>query len=138
MKFFSAVAFCLISTLLVAQNKADLFLMQQATLSNSKPIARSIQLLPSKNPLTFPFRFSLYFYQTTISTQWQTDCAHYPSCSNFAKQSIARFGFTKGVFLASDRLSRCSSLGLLDYRFYESENEQGFYIDLPLYYYLKQ
>jgi len=138
MKFLSAVIFCLISSLLVAQNKADLFLMQQATINNSKPIARSIQLLPSKNPLTYPFRFSLYFYQTAISTQWQTDCAHYPSCSNFAKQSIARFGFTKGVFLAADRLSRCSALGLQGYRFYESENEQGFYIDLPLYYYLKQ
>jgi putative membrane protein insertion efficiency factor len=34
-------------------------------------------------------------------------CRFYPSCSQYAKESIARFGFVKGLILSAKRLSRC-------------------------------
>jgi len=34
-------------------------------------------------------------------------CRFYPSCSQYAKESIVRFGFIKGLFLSAKRLSHC-------------------------------
>jgi putative component of membrane protein insertase Oxa1/YidC/SpoIIIJ protein YidD len=120
-----------------AQTVEDIALLKQNWGTSLAPTKISTSsIIVSHNPLTFPFRWSLYFYQKIISPQWQTDCAHTPSCSNFAKQAIIHFGLLKGAALAADRLSRCSPLGLKSYRYYEAESTDGHYIDLPLYYYL--
>jgi len=34
-------------------------------------------------------------------------CRHFPSCSEYAKQSIIKFGFLKGLALALNRLRKC-------------------------------
>lgn len=36
------------------------------------------------------------------------ECQFYPSCSNFAAQSISQYGVVKGSILAADRLVRCN------------------------------
>jgi len=49
------------------------------------------------------------FYQLFISTQDMPVCNFTPSCSQFGMQSIRKYGFFRGVLLASDRLQRCHS-----------------------------
>jgi putative component of membrane protein insertase Oxa1/YidC/SpoIIIJ protein YidD len=35
------------------------------------------------------------------------ECPMYPSCSEYSRQAIARFGFTKGWVMSMDRMMRC-------------------------------
>lgn len=35
------------------------------------------------------------------------ECPMYPSCSQYARQAVARYGFAKGWIMAMDRLMRC-------------------------------
>lgn len=34
-------------------------------------------------------------------------CRHYPSCSEYSKQSFLKFGFIKGLFFSAKRLLKC-------------------------------
>lgn len=34
-------------------------------------------------------------------------CMHYPTCSEYTKQAITKYGFKKGVFLGAKRVYRC-------------------------------
>jgi len=54
-------------------------------------------------------------YQKTISPdhgffpilRFLGRCRHYPSCSEYAKQSIAKYGLLKGIKMGLRRLSTC-------------------------------
>ena len=46
-------------------------------------------------------------YQWTLSPLLGPTCRFYPSCSAYALQSILRFGFFRGGWLAAKRLGRC-------------------------------
>jgi putative membrane protein insertion efficiency factor len=46
-------------------------------------------------------------YQITLSPLLPPSCRFEPSCSRYAYQAIDRFGFFKGGWLATKRLSRC-------------------------------
>jgi putative membrane protein insertion efficiency factor len=35
-------------------------------------------------------------------------CRHYPTCSEYSKQSIAKFGLVKGLWLSAKRISQCN------------------------------
>lgn len=48
------------------------------------------------------------FYQTYISPLKGPTCRYYPTCSEYARQSIAVHGPWKGLFLASWRFLRCN------------------------------
>lgn len=47
-------------------------------------------------------------YQKFISSQDGPSCVFTPSCSQFAAQSIEKFGIGRGTLLAVDRLLRCN------------------------------
>lgn len=49
---------------------------------------------------------AIRFYQATRLMRLPT-CRFYPSCSDYAKQSIETHGATEGVFLSLRRLLRC-------------------------------
>lgn len=49
------------------------------------------------------------FYQLFISTQDMPVCNFTPTCSHFGMQAIQKYGFFRGILLASDRLQRCHS-----------------------------
>jgi putative component of membrane protein insertase Oxa1/YidC/SpoIIIJ protein YidD len=66
------------------------------------------------NPLSLVFGGALYFYQAAISPQIMQGCIFSPSCSNFSKQCIHRFGIIKGIALSTDRLTRCTRLAAID------------------------
>ncbi|MDR1033676.1 MAG: membrane protein insertion efficiency factor YidD, partial [Bifidobacteriaceae bacterium] len=46
-------------------------------------------------------------YQQLISPLFGGRCRYYPSCSEYAKVAITKFGALRGTFLAIDRLLRC-------------------------------
>jgi hypothetical protein len=50
------------------------------------------------------------FYQKLISPVLPMACRFYPSCSEYAKQAIGKYGFLKGCWLALRRVSRCHPL----------------------------
>lgn len=51
------------------------------------------------------------FYQKKISPLVKssgTMCKYYPSCSEYAKQAIEKYGTIKGIFLAIKRILKCN------------------------------
>lgn len=48
------------------------------------------------------------FYQKHISPHFPGRCRYYPTCSEYTKQAIERFGFWHGGFLGLKRLLRCN------------------------------
>ena len=47
-------------------------------------------------------------YQKLVSPLLGERCKYYPSCSEYAAQSITRFGILRGLVLAGWRLLRCN------------------------------
>jgi putative membrane protein insertion efficiency factor len=56
-------------------------------------------------------------YQRTISPALPQRCKYYPSCSEYAVQSVRSYGILRGLVLAAWRLLRCNpwSLGGVDF-----------------------
>ena len=46
-------------------------------------------------------------YQLTISRMLPSSCRFYPSCSEYTRQAIERYGLPHGVWLGVRRISRC-------------------------------
>jgi putative membrane protein insertion efficiency factor len=65
------------------------------------------------------FTFSLAAYKNTLSwilkILFGGGCRFQPTCSEYAKESIERFGPFKGTSLALRRLSRCHPWGAMGY-----------------------
>lgn len=49
-------------------------------------------------------------YQRTLSYVIGNQCRFYPTCSEYTKQSILKFGSFKGILLGTIRIIRCSPL----------------------------
>lgn len=47
------------------------------------------------------------FYQKNISPCKKPCCRFYPTCSEYARQSVTRYGAAKGGFLAVKRILKC-------------------------------
>ena len=55
-------------------------------------------------------RISIYLievYQKRISKYTKRNCRFYPTCSEYSKQAILKYGFLKGVLLSIKRISKC-------------------------------
>lgn len=78
-------------------------------------LLRSIVQWPKRAAL-----FGISLYQATVSPDhgWLRSrypygfCRHYPSCSEYARQAIVKFGLIKGGFLAAKRLAKCNPLAV--------------------------
>jgi uncharacterized protein len=46
-------------------------------------------------------------YKLLISPIFPQSCRFYPSCSDYAMESIDRYGIFKGVWLAARRITKC-------------------------------
>jgi len=46
-------------------------------------------------------------YQKMLSPLLPQACRFYPSCSEYSRNSIVRYGFVKGMWLTLIRLSKC-------------------------------
>ncbi len=51
--------------------------------------------------------FLITFYQKAISPWLPRSCRFYPTCSQYAKAALKKYGFLKGSWLALKRVSRC-------------------------------
>ncbi len=47
------------------------------------------------------------FYQKYISVFKKPSCVFYPTCSEYTKQAIFKYGFVKGFYLGFLRIIRC-------------------------------
>lgn len=52
--------------------------------------------------------FFITLYQKFISPSLGSNCRFYPSCSEYTKEAINRFGVIKGSRLGLKRIGRCS------------------------------
>ncbi len=51
--------------------------------------------------------FLITLYQKLLSPLLPRTCRFYPSCSEYAKQAIQKYGLWRGSWLAIQRISRC-------------------------------
>ena len=55
--------------------------------------------------------FLICFYQKKISPIFHflgVECKYYPTCSEYTKQAIKKYGFCKGCFLGFIRILKCN------------------------------
>lgn len=50
------------------------------------------------------------FYQRHISKYIRNRCRFYPSCSEYTKQAIDKYGIIRGIFKGFLRILRCNPL----------------------------
>ncbi|MGI8864778.1 MAG: membrane protein insertion efficiency factor YidD [Solirubrobacteraceae bacterium] len=60
------------------------------------------------NPIRAILVLPIRLYQRVVSPAVGSRCKYYPSCSEYAAQSISRFGILRGLVLAGWRLLRCN------------------------------
>lgn len=48
------------------------------------------------------------FYQRSISPNTPPSCRFIPSCSEYARQAVEKYGPARGSLLAAKRLAKCS------------------------------
>ena len=51
--------------------------------------------------------YLLKFYQKCISPYLGRRCRFYPTCSEYSKQAIIKYGAVKGSYLAIKRILKC-------------------------------
>ncbi len=56
------------------------------------------------------FLFIIRGYQRFISPMLGNNCRFYPTCSEYSRQAIERYGALKGGWLAIKRISKCHPL----------------------------
>jgi len=59
------------------------------------------------------FLFIIILYQRLVSPYLPQSCRFQPTCSEYAKESIEKYGIIKGVTLASKRLTKCHPIKFL-------------------------
>ena len=64
-----------------------------------------------KKILIFPFVFLVKTYQNIISPLFPPTCRYTPTCSEYAIQSLKKYGLVKGVYLSIKRIVNCHPLG---------------------------
>jgi hypothetical protein len=57
--------------------------------------------------LKTPFLKLIDFYQKHISVFFKPSCVFYPSCSEYTKQAVEKYGVLKGSWLGFLRILRC-------------------------------
>ncbi len=50
---------------------------------------------------------ALRFYQLLISPLLPSSCRYCPSCSEYMRQAVERYGAARGIWMGAKRLGRC-------------------------------
>ena len=64
-----------------------------------------------KKILSFFFLLTIRFYQAIISPMLPASCRYSPTCSEYSKEAIIKYGPFKGALLTIKRISRCHPFG---------------------------
>jgi uncharacterized protein len=59
------------------------------------------------NPLAWCVLLALAIYQKAAPARLKRECRFVPSCSNYMRLAVRKYGVTAGVHLGWDRLRRC-------------------------------
>ena len=59
------------------------------------------------------FVFIITLYQRLISPYLPQSCRFQPTCSEYAKEAIEKYGIIKGLALSSKRLTKCHPIKFL-------------------------
>ena len=59
----------------------------------------------------YPFLTLIRIYQTLISPLLPTTCRFSPTCSEYSKQSLIKYGLIKGSILSVKRILKCNPWG---------------------------
>ncbi len=140
--YFVFLFLIVLAVQLFGQNKAvDIELIKQKEnyIDDNKHNHNNTEVLKYKNnsfiqkynPVSLVFKASMFVYQKVISPQISADCVYETSCSNFGKLSIYEFGLLKGVFLTSDRLTRCNTMVIDEIPAYKYNSITGLVNDEP-------
>ena len=54
-------------------------------------------------------------YYQRIPGNFHSKCRFYPTCSQYTKEAILKYGCIKGLFLGIKRILRCNPLGGMGY-----------------------
>jgi len=49
----------------------------------------------------------LRFYKLMVSPLVPSACRYYPSCSEYVRQAVEKYGVARGVWMGVKRLARC-------------------------------
>ena len=61
------------------------------------------------------FIIPIILYQKIVSPLFPSSCRFTPTCSEYTKQAIIKYGFFKGTFLGIKRISKCHPWGKSGY-----------------------
>lgn len=64
-----------------------------------------------KKILIYPLLVLIKLYQNFISPLLPSTCRYSPTCSEYSKQSLAKFGLIKGFILSIKRIIKCNPWG---------------------------
>ena len=64
-----------------------------------------------RNISIFPFLLLIRIYQSLISPLLGPSCRFTPTCSQYAKEALKKYGLFKGLSLTLNRLSNCHPWG---------------------------
>ena len=95
------------------------------TAPSSSPFAHSssLEFLNTEtNELNILFHLLLKFYQIVLSSQDRPACMFTPSCSEYARLALQKYGLIPGMIMAADRLLRCNGTGK---RYYRTDKQTG-------------
>jgi len=107
--FFKIIALSMFCKVAICQNINEIDELRTfSAIENNRKIYTEAS--NNKNEIQFVFSSLFLFYKSFISSQDNSRCNFTPSCSEYALQSIKKFGFFKGSLNALDRLSRCNGL----------------------------
>ncbi len=56
--------------------------------------------------------FFIRMFQVVISPQDGPNCRYRPTCSEYGRQAVMRYGLVMGGFLAGDRIIRCNPFAI--------------------------
>ena len=95
---------------------ADSIVKKQAPVSAKRVYIYKNQpkTFKNSNPVSLVYGGALFVYQNVFSQHLSASCLYNPSCSDFSKQAVKKFGLIKGTLLSFDRLSRCNRIAATD------------------------
>lgn len=64
-----------------------------------------------KKILIYPLLVLIKLYQNFISPLLPSTCRYSPTCSEYSKQSLVKFGLLKGFILSIKRIIKCNPWG---------------------------
>ena len=87
------------------QPDGDQVRQKNAVTSTAKRKKKAVRLTPRALCITL-----LSWYQNSISPLLPDACRFYPSCSEYAKQALGKYGILKGAWKSAQRVLLCHPL----------------------------